>query len=247
MTPTTTHEPIPLAAYPLLLFPRRVGRSLERIREARIVPQTPTPWQLSLGILRMWHRMIFRPETVGTSPTGIVRDTWRARLLNVRSIRFPFLLCERVIAPWDMSGLASSRERIIRHLLGAFHDHAEFVYDLEILACHPGALEELRARTLAIVDGTNRRAEWLRDLVVFEGYHERLLAQVDDAIANRARVPAAIANDPDCSLRGYLAWCAAQPRTPAETLREWSAGRFRVATGLRLRESSSAARHSQGV
>ena len=31
------------------------------------LPNRPTQWQLVLGALRMWHRILFRSETVGTS------------------------------------------------------------------------------------------------------------------------------------------------------------------------------------
>jgi hypothetical protein len=222
---------IPWLAYPLLLFPRRLRKTLKRVHAARLVPHTPNPWQLALGVLRMWHRMLFRPETVGTSPEGRVRDTWRARLLHLRPLRFPFLVLERAIAPWDMTGLVSSPNRIIRHLLGAFHDGDEFVYDLQILSCYPGALDSLHARTHALVHQDSPRARWLRDLVVFEGYHERLLAEVEHALAHGVRVPEHIAHDPDLCLSGYLRWCAAQPATPRETWAQARRGTFRIATG----------------
>src|SRR5262245_55908049 len=96
----------------ILVQPERVARGLERVRAAHVVDDAPNLWQLSLGVLRMWHRVLFRSETVGTSPGGRVRDTWRARLLENRALRFPFLVAERAIAPLDFTGLASSRERI---------------------------------------------------------------------------------------------------------------------------------------
>lgn len=232
-----THHFVPAAAYPLLLFPRRLLRNLERVQAAQIVPHTPNPWQITLGVARMWHRLIFRPDTVGTSPDGRVRDTWRARLLHLRPLRFPFLIAEHAIAPWDMSGLVSSTERITRHLLGAYHDYEEFTYDLEILQCYPGALEQLQARAHAVVHEDTRRSRWLRDLVVFEGYHERLLARVNAALDHGIEVTPKMETNPDHSLRGYLRWCAAQPETPRDTVREWRSGGFRVATGRRAAQA----------
>jgi len=242
MTRSSSVGDAPWLAYPLLLSPRRIAANLERVREAGLVAEVPTQWQIALGALRMWHRMIFRPESVGTSPNGKVRPTLRARLLHQRALRFPFLIKERAIAPWDMSGLLSSRERIIRHLLAAYHDRAEFMYDLEILSCYPGALDELHTRAREQVHADAPRATWLRDLTVFDGYHERLLALVEEAIAHGVRVPAASADDPDSSFSGYLRWCAAQPKTPAETLKQWRAGRFRVETGITQSASRTAER-----
>jgi hypothetical protein len=199
----------------LLLRPDVVAARLAEAERAGLCRPAPNLWQLSLGVLRMWQRILFRSETIGLSREHRLRPGWRARLLASRPLRFPFLLAERAIAPWDLTGLLSSRERLLRHLLGAHHDEDEFVYDLELLRCHPGALEELEAQARAVVTGASPRAAWLRDLVVFEGYHERLLAAVRAELAGR---PIAL-DDPDYSFAAYLAWCAAQPSTPSESVR----------------------------
>lgn len=206
-----------------LLRPARIAAHLEEVRASGRHPHVPTPWQLSLGVLRMWIRLATRPETVGTSAAP-VRPGLRARALAWRPLRFPFLVAERAIAPLDFSGLASSTARIIKHLIGAHHDGTQALYDLEILASRPGALAELRAALAEIVEHDTPRARWLKDLTVFEGYHEHLLALVDDALAGRFGYDADDARDPDVSFSAYLAWCAAQPATPAATLAAWRAG-----------------------
>lgn len=216
----------------LLVFPRRVEANLARVAESGLVPHAPNEWQIGLGVLRMWHRVLFRPETIGTCTQDPVRRTWRARLLERRPLRFPFLLAERAVAPLDFSGLASPPERIIRHLLGAHHDGLQFAYDLAILSVHPGTLEALAARAAAVVDGSDPRGEWLRDLVVYEGYHERLLASAEAALERGVRLPAELDADPDVSFIGYLRWCAAQPETPAATLAAFRRGVYSVADGL---------------
>jgi hypothetical protein len=114
---------------------------------------------------------------------------------------------------------------VIRHLLGAHHDADQFVYDLQMLAVHPGALDELRERVRAVVEGRDPRAAWLRDLCVFEGYHEALLAGIEGFRGSRS-------DDPDIAFFAYLAWCARQPRTPADTWRAIRAGRFHPQAGL---------------
>ena len=208
----------PLWSWLLLFRPDRISASLQRIRAAGLVERAPTLWQIWLGVLRLWRRLIFRSGTIGTSRSRPVRRTWRARLLRFRLLRFPFLLTERAIAPLDFSGLSSPPDRVLRHLLGAHHDGAQFLYDLELLSTVPGKLEELRAAARAVVDGSSPRAEWLRDLAVFEGYHEELLLAVERMLAGQ-RWPAPVETDPDLSLRAHLRWCAQQAPSPGETLR----------------------------
>lgn len=202
----------------LLLDPARVQASLDRIAEAGLTERVPNLWQIGLGVLRMQHRLLFRSDTVGTCREHPVRRTMRARLLASRPLRFPFLLRERAIAPLDLSGLLSSPERVLRHLLGAHHDGNQFSYDLQMLAAHPGFLERVRDAARAVVDGSDPRAEWLRDLCVYEGYHESLLAAVERAIDGDYGLPPHEEDDPDISFLAYLRWCAAQPATPGETL-----------------------------
>ncbi len=221
-----TTERIPWHAYPLLLWPRRIQRNLAAVEAAGVVPDTPNLWQLSLGVVRMWHRILFRPETIGTCARFPVRKTLRARLLHFRPLRFPFLVAERAIAPTDLTGLASSPERIIAHLLGAHHDGNQFVFDLQLLSAHPGKLEELHRRVRDILAHDTPRTRWLRDLTVYERYHENLEAAVAHALRAGVRVDADETDDPDITFNAYMAWCARQPATPSETLAALRAGRY---------------------
>ncbi|MFS8066600.1 MAG: hypothetical protein ACMG6S_09545 [Byssovorax sp.] len=222
-------EPVPLFAWLVLWSPGRVQASLARVRDAAIVEAVPNLWQIFLGVLRMAHRLVFRTDTVGTSLAHAVRSTRRARWLQYRAIRLPFLMIERAVAPLDFSGLASTPDRIMRHLLGAHHDGAQFVYDLQLLALHPGKLEELRDAVRAVLAADDARARWLRDLTVFEGYHEALLAATEQAISAGAFDSPDGGLDPDLSLLGYLRWCARQPASAGATLRAWRRGELRFA------------------
>lgn len=228
----TDRDDPPWHARLLLLAPARVRARLARAPELGWGPP-PNLWQVELGVLRMWERVLFRSETVGTCTVDPPRRTWRARVLGWRGVRLWALLWEGAVTPWDQSGFWSPRERILRHLLGAHHDQGQSVYDLQLLALHPGGLDELRARVVAVLDGTDPRAGWLRDLVVFERYHERLLAAVDAFRAGAAELDDVDAQNPDISLRAYLAWCRRQPATPADTWRAWREGRFTLRDGLR--------------
>jgi len=217
-----------------LLFPRAIARSLERVRGSGLVAEHEVPnlWQIQLGVMRMWHRVFTRPESIGMCTEFEPRRTWRARLFLSRPLRFPFLLAERVVHPLDFSGLASSPERVVRHLLGAHHDGVQFHYDLELLKLDPTRLLEVRDEARAIVEGTHPRGEYLRDLVVYERYHENLLAAVEAFLAGELKVPPAQENDPDIVFAAYLRWCARQPATPAETWRAFREGRFTIDGGL---------------
>ena len=214
----------------LLVRPARVRAHRDRVcRALGLAP--PNDWQLCLGVLRLWHRVVFRSETVGTCPGGRVRASWRARVFANRALRLPALLAEGAVVPLDFTGLGSTPARLVRHLIGAHHDGNQFVYDLELLAGY-GELETLRAAVAAVVAGDDPRAAWWRDLAVFEAYHEQLLAAVEHALAHGPAMTGADARDPDISLRAYLAWCAAQPATPAATFAAWRAGRFGLASPL---------------
>ena len=215
----------------LLIDVDGVSRGLARLRERGVVPRVPNEWQVALGVLRMWQRMLFRSDTVGTS-SAPVRKTWRARALAFRPLRFPFLVAERAIAPLDFSGLLSSRERVIKHLLAAHHDQNQFAYDLEMLRAEPGALKELLERVRAVIAEDSGRTRWLRDLCVFEGYHEALALAAERALEGDLGLTEAEQCDPDTSFLGYLAWCAMQPASLEETMRAIARGRYSIASGL---------------
>ena len=217
---------IPWYLYLILLWPRRIRANLqEMVSGTRRVPH-PNLWQLALGVLRMWHRLIFRSETIGMCTSAPVRKNRRARLLQYRPLRFPFLCWERSIAPLDLSGLASRPDRLIRHLLGTHHDGNQFVYDFQLLASYDGKLEELRQQARRVVEQDDRRSRWLRDLCVYEGYHESLLAAVEEALERGFGSFDHENANPDLFFPAYLAWCVAQPPTPRETWAAYRAGRF---------------------
>jgi len=202
--------------YHLLHFrPRRIEARLDELVAAGVLDRKPTHWQLWMGVLYMWHRAAFRPETIGLS-SNPVRSTRRARLFHKRPLRSPFLFAGRRVNPLDHTGLGSSTEHTIRHLLGAHHDRADFHFDLQLIAHEPGVLQSLRDRLQSIVDETAPDAVFLKDLCVYEGYHEDLLAGVEAWI--RGEVPLDH-DDPDATLTGFMGWCAQQPDSLRATLR----------------------------
>lgn len=234
--PHAAVTPAPSARFPwhawlVLLRPRQIARSLDAIRQARLVDTVPSLFQIELGVLRMWHRIVFRPETIGMTALHPVRDDRWARRLEKRWFRFPFLLREGSVRPWDLSGLLSTPEKLMTHLLGTHHDGLQFVYDLQILSAYPGTLEELRERARAVVEHDDARSRWLRNLCVYERYHETLLDVVESAVRDGIALPPQLADDPDISFLAYLRWCALQPATPRAAWRAWRAGRLTFAPG----------------
>lgn len=211
---------LPAWSYVLLPRPRVIRANLQRLVEWGTITEVPTLWQVFLGTMKMRHRLLFRSYTIGTSAHP-VRPGLRARLLAWRALRAPVLLAEGAVAPFDLSGLALSEDRLIRHLVGAHHDGPQFAYDLELLGAYDGGLVRLQGIVAEIVASGGRRAAFLRDLTVFEGYHERLLAAVRAAIAGGALVTPDQRDNPDLTATAWLRWCAKQPASPTASARAW--------------------------
>jgi len=202
----------------VLRNPERVEWHLDRLHELGRIEVKPNLWQVTMGVVYMLHRMVFRPETIGLDDDSPVRQTWRARLWQYRPLRFPFLVWQRAIDPLDLTGLSGTMERKHSHLVGAYHPGDNALYDLECMACDPQALEELRKDVVNILQSSSARATLLQDLTVYEGYHARLLQLIDRAMAGDFAPARGKEDHPDTTLRGFLHWCAAQPETPESTV-----------------------------
>lgn len=210
----------------LLIRPRTIRERLSDLVAAGVIERAPNLWQIELGVLRMWHRVLFRFDSVGTCAGHARRPGWRARVLAWRPIRAPFLIWERAIAPLDHSGLGVAPERLVGHLLAAHHDRVQFAYDLSMLKATPTLLEAVRDRAAAAATGSTERDRWLQDLTVFQGYHESLREAADAVIRGESILSDDERADPDIAFEAYIAWCLAQPETPAETWRAWRRGVF---------------------
>lgn len=68
-----------------------------------------------------------------------------------------------------------------------------------------------------VVSHDTARSRWLRDLTVYERYHENLLAAVERALGGHFDVTGDEATDPDITFFAYMSWCARQPATPEAT------------------------------
>jgi hypothetical protein len=173
----------------------------------------PTPAQVARYVLHMWQRLAFSSDDVGTSSTP-VRRNWRARLLDNRALRLPFLLKHGSVVPLDLSGLRSSSSTLRRHLLGTHHQRLQANYDLELLAARdPATLRVLREECASIVAHQHEHEELLRDLCVYERYHEDLLVLIDAALAGNF-LTEADADDVDLSFFAMLRFCVAPAHEP---------------------------------
>lgn len=205
--------------------PRAIEARLRALEAAGVIERAPSLWQLWMGVLYMWHRAVFRTDTIGLS-SHPVRSTRRARVFRHRPVRSPFLFGGRRVNPLDHTGLGSTTEHVVRHLLGAHHDRLDFHYDLQLVAHEPGVLEGLRDRLRGIVDGTAPDAAFLKDLCVYEGYHEALLDGVEAWLAGEVALDH---GDPDATLTAFLEWCARQPDGARATLRSAARGELSFA------------------
>ncbi len=221
----------------LLVAPGRIMKTLQDAQREGLVARAPSRWQLSMGVLRMLHRMRTRPESIGLSVDNAVRAGWGARLMSVRPVRGPLLLGLGAVQPWDLTGLLASRDKLIRHVVGTHHDRRQFAYDLEILRLYPLGLEALRDEVGAIVEGTHRLAPLLRVTCVYENYHENLLAAVDGAMAGDLGLDEMERGDPDISFAAYLEWCLRQPESIGVALAKW-----RGANARKVREADGGGR-----
>ena len=214
----------------LLISPSQVRQNLAHINRSALTPHTPTEWQIAVGVLRMWYRMIFRSNTIGISQTHRPRSNKWARFLQYRPLRLPFVLWEGSVIPWDLSGLTSSPDRLICHVVGTHHEDEQFVYDLEILSCYPNALSQLKHKVNAIVLGTDPRSEWLQNLVVYEAYHKNLLDYMKSIEVSEWKVTLSpeAKRSIDISFYATLTWCSQQPLTPRETWIAWRQGTLRL-------------------
>ena len=219
--------PIPWPYFLVLRRPRVAQRNLVALHERGVIDGVPTPFQMLMGVLYMVYRLVFRSDTVGLETRQPVRDTWRARLLRWRPLRFPFLAWERVFNPFDLTGFGSRRDFLVRHLVGAHHAGDDAIYDLVLLLGHDDALDEVEARCRAVIEGRTAHDRFLADLCVYEHYHEHLL-DVIHRVREGQLAPADADIASDTSLPGFVAWCLQQPptlRAGWDALRE---GRLRL-------------------
>jgi len=193
-----------------------------------MVTAAPNVWQITLGVMRMMHRMATRPESIGLSVDRPPRAGLRARVLRLRPLRFPFVLALGAVRPWDLSGLLSKPDELIRHLVGTHHDRHQFAYDLQILSLTDGALERLLEEASLVHTGAHEHARLMQDLCVYESYHDNLVHAARHALAGDFLLTHEELDDPDISFEAYLRWCQAQPASLGETLAALRKGTFVV-------------------
>ncbi len=217
------NAPIPWVYYLLLHNPRLLQKNLGLLKERGHIQEIPTLWQVVQGISHMWRFTVANVDAIGTSQEAPVRDNPRAHLLKNQFIRFFALMAEGSINPLDRTGLALTPKRKMRLVLVTFHATGEMaqtvIYDLQLLDCYPGALKTLGQRLEKLLKQPDARDEWIKDMAVYEGYHEDLVPVVKRCLKGDfvVHVPTQREGD-DYTVTSFVERCLGFPPTPAETL-----------------------------
>ncbi len=220
--------PVPPIFHVLLHNPELLQQHLRMLHEQGFTTGVPNLWQVYQHWALSVARAFKRGKVPGMDPDAPVRDTPGAQLLQFPAIRFWGLLFEGAINPWDYTGLALTPQRKMKHVMGAYHFDHTFIYDLEVIALYPGALEQLRDQCLEVLNRDTARTRWLRDLTVYEGYHENLLRCVERCLAGDFSVPDDLKDDRSVKVSYFVEDALALPQTPEATLQAILSGKLTV-------------------
>jgi len=141
---------------------RRVEERLRMLQELGLIDEVPNRTQMIFGSLDMFRFFIL----------PCAADYYRSK-----HIRFGFHALLRVLddpaSMMDPTGFMSHPDAIIGHLLQV--THADPVYDIQLLAVHPGGVDELERQIEQILAGTHPRGESIGAIIEDPTYHARLL------------------------------------------------------------------------
>lgn len=144
---------------------RRVEDRLRTLQELGLIEVAPNRTQMIFGSLDMFRFFI----------VPCAADYYRSK-----DISFGFHALLRVLddpaSMMDPTGFMSHPDAIIGHLLQV--THADPVYDIQLLAVHPGGLDELERQLEQMLAGTHPRGESIGAIIEDEHYHARLLEYV---------------------------------------------------------------------
>jgi len=165
----------------------------------------PSTWQLKVG----WMAML--PITLSESERERRRSrrTWMGQI----PIRVPLQLLYNPHQLAADTGITRSAAHIVRHLLSVYHEDAFLGYDLQLLRSHPDGLALLRREAQKVVDGRTAWAPYLRRLVGWPEYHQRLIELAE--AAERDDYPDPLDLDTRfVSLVGFAEFCCTMPDWP---------------------------------
>jgi len=188
-----------------------VERRLATLESRGLAPARPTRLQLVFGGIDMLRFMI-EPGS---------RDYYRQK-----GISFGFHQLLRVlddpVSMIDPTGFLSDRDTIIGHLMQVTHLNP--IYDVQILQCFEGGLDELERQLDQMLAGSHPRQRTIGAIVEDAGYHARLREWVRRYREDPSAVPPvreqtlradphfAAAERTFATLPDYLAYSARLPR-----------------------------------
>jgi hypothetical protein len=187
-------------------------------RDAGLITALPTRFQVLQGELEMWPSVI---------STDVTEESAYGGPLAHPIARQPVILSEVGLDHFHIgTGLGADLASTCTHLHMTLHRGMP-VWDLQLVATHPGGLEVLRQSTEALLVGDTPRARRVRRKLAWflpeaESYHRQFLGD-DGWIARAERFEFRTAMEAGCplpeeffSLVGFMNWAAvrfpAQPR-----------------------------------
>jgi hypothetical protein len=204
--------------------PTTIATRLDHLRVRGLIDRVPTRTQLVFGGIDMVRFVIAPAARVYYRDKRITY--WVHHLLRV---------LDDPVASLDPSGVLSTRETIIGHLLQVVHlGCCDPFYDLQVLECLDDGLPDLERQLRALLAGNHPRQTAIDAIMADPTYHRRLL---DYVVAFRAHdaghapfcsheplVPGArfaTAQQTFSTLAGFVRYAAALPSSPLALARRF--------------------------
>lgn len=145
----------------------RVLPRLERLKRLGHIEEIPNRIQRIVGAIDMLRFFI----------VPCAADYYASKGINFRFHTFLRFLDDPA-SMIDPTGLNSSRDAIIGHVMQVVHANPQ--YDFQLLETFEDGLEEMERQVMQVLDGTHPRAASIRAIVEDPDYHERLLGHIRD-------------------------------------------------------------------
>jgi hypothetical protein len=153
----------------------RVEARLRRLHALGYIDEVPTQLQRIVGAVDMMRFFI----------VPAARDYYDSIGINFRFHSFLRFLDDPA-SMIDPTGLNSSRDAIIGHVMQVVHANPH--YDFQLLESFEDGLEQMQQQVESVLDGTHPRTRSIQAVVEDPEYHARLLQHVKDYRRDR-KVP----------------------------------------------------------
>jgi hypothetical protein len=217
--------------------PNTISTRLERLRVRGQIDRVPNRAQLVFGGIDM-VRFVIAPAA---------RVYYRDKRITYW-VHHLFRIFDDPAASLDPSGVLSTRETIVGHLLQVVHlGCCDPIYDLEVLECLDDGVPELERQLRQLLAGTHPRQAAIETIIADPTYHARLLDYVIAFRTTGGGPPAFCTQQPliadpqfvtaqqtFATLVGFVRYAAALPSSPMALARRLIEVREFAATPTRL-------------